>query len=56
MANEVVHGMKERKWNSGGWALKIDVEKAYEWLQWDSLLTILEEIKWNVFGQLMFRC
>lgn len=60
VANEVVHSMKEAKWNPGGCALKIDFGKAYEWLQWNFLLNILEEMglgkKWNVFRQLMFRC
>lgn len=41
LAHELFHSMKQKKWNGGLMALKLDMEKAFDSMEWDFLLKIL---------------
>ena len=48
VANEVIHSMKIKRWNKGGVVIKLDFEKAYDCVDWDFLISIMESMG---FGQ-----
>lgn len=44
IAQEVIHSMKNMKGKKGFMAIKVDLEKAYDRLRWDFVLSCLEEL------------
>jgi hypothetical protein len=47
LAYEVFHSMKQKKGNGGLMVLKLDMEKAFDFMEWEFLLKILELLGFN---------
>ena len=45
MAQEIVHSMRKMKGRKGMMVVKVDLEKAYDRLQWDFISDTLSEVK-----------
>jgi hypothetical protein len=47
LAHEIFHSMKQKKGNRGLMALKLDMEKAFDYMEWEFLLKILKLLGFN---------
>lgn len=47
LAHEIFHSMKQKKGNGGLTAMKLDMEKAFDYMEWDFLLKILSLLSFN---------
>ena len=61
LAHEIMHSFKKKKGKTGYMAVKLDMEKAYDRLEWDFIKTILTRLgfhpKWiGWIMQLFSRC
>ena len=44
MAQEVIHKMRNVRGKEGYMAIKIDLEKAYDWLDWSFIIDSLRDM------------
>jgi len=47
LAHELIHSIKSKKGRGGIMAVKIDMKKAFDRMEWDFLLSILTKLGFN---------